>query len=416
MPRIPLFNANEPLPFTGIGSATEPGEEEPVCSVIDLLLLGGIGDGKTQLLVHLARTLDARIPELRGKEADEARDLLRVVLDVSRPTPEPTAPGRLRHHVLRVSARALVAMLSPIERLLLARRIGALGRNLAAAICAAGVLLTLTVVLRGAVDLVGAGLALLALVGWLLAALWAAQVSLGHAGEVELVLWDLAGQHVLGGGAADVHAAARTLIRRRRARQRGRRYAFAPVLLCNPLALGTEVGESTYAGLRELLPLFSALGGERTPSLLVRTRWQLARELCPSGADCRELVTARVGEQWGRVRRGVVRWYCFDDDEPGARGRIFQLHYDAGELLRTRRLRDEEGTALEVEYKMSPSVFDRGARSEFAAFLATLAFAEPQPIEPYPLELLPTTPAPEGWELQEEATPRAVEALRRQQH
>jgi hypothetical protein len=411
--RTALYESGQPLPFAGLGSATEPAEEEQVFAVIDLLLLGASGDGKTQLLVNIARTLDARLPDLRGEEAEQAHELLRVVLDASQPTPVPTAPGTLRHQVLRLSSAALLSLLGPFDRYVLLWRAGRLARGLAAALISAGVALGAYAFFRRGVDIAtAAGAAALAAAF----ALWAARAArarLQGAGEIELVLWDAAGRHSVGSDAASLHAAARSLIQeRRRAGAHLRHHAFAPVLLCNPIALGVEAEGSPYAGLGRLLPLFAALGGEKGRAMVARSRWQLARELCRPGADREELVTVRVGEQRGRVRRSVVHWHCFEGEEEPGGTELYHLHYDAGTLLRARRLQDGEGAALEVEYQVGPNKLDRRAQRELARFLAALAFsaeavAEP-PAEKEPIHLYPRSPR---WQPHGDHARRTLHAL-----
>jgi hypothetical protein len=84
---------------------------------------------------------------------------------------------------------------------------------------------------------------------------------LSRFGDIEIVFWDVAGEQVYSAAAADYYTLMGRLVdaRRRRADELGRAYAFAPILICNPLALGTDDEGSPYERLRELLPLFAAL-------------------------------------------------------------------------------------------------------------------------------------------------------------
>ena len=58
-------------------------------------------------------------------------------------------------------------------------------------------------------------------------------------GEIEIVFWDVAGEHVYSESAADYYTFLSALVRERHARKSpSRSYAFAPILMCNPLSLG----------------------------------------------------------------------------------------------------------------------------------------------------------------------------------
>ena len=74
----------------------------------------------------------------------------------------------------------------------------------------------------------------------------AARRRLAKSGEIEVVFWDVAGEHVYSAAAADYYAllAALVDVRQRRADELGRGYALAPVLICNPIALGTTASVS----------------------------------------------------------------------------------------------------------------------------------------------------------------------------
>ena len=74
---------------------------------------------------------------------------------------------------------------------------------------------------------------------------------------MEVAFWDVAGEQVYSSSAADYYHLLAHLVeaRRRRAEQLGRAYAFAPILICNPISLGTADEGSPYERMRQLLPL-----------------------------------------------------------------------------------------------------------------------------------------------------------------
>ncbi|MGE5182027.1 MAG: hypothetical protein ACM31C_08190, partial [Acidobacteriota bacterium] len=233
--RVPLF-ASEPVPeLRGLASLTDPADD--VTAVIDLPVLGARGDGKTQFLVHAIRALQARSPALAGAEGELNRSVMRLVLDPRAPRPDATPPGVVPHFTFRVRASTLFEQLGWRGSFALARRLARIGGlvALASLLAVAGVATAVVNRVPAGVILVACGAIVAAVAGL------AARRRIARAGDLEVVFWDVAGEHVYSETAADYHALLAQLVdaRRRRAEAAGRAYAFAPVLICNPLALGT---------------------------------------------------------------------------------------------------------------------------------------------------------------------------------
>lgn len=214
-----------------------------------------------------------------------------------------------------------------------------------------------------------------------------------QSGEIEVVFWDVAGEHVYSSSCADYHAFLDALVRERRRRAAGRRYAFAPVLLCNPLGLGTEREGSAYHRLRQIVPLFAALDAPARVLVAVN-RWSLVDALCEPDADRDEVVSVlerRRGETVAAtappVRRDVVRAWCRDAED----GRdddvlVSHLRYDAGTRCQVRALDEvDDDTAATtpptraVEYRWddAPGAFTGAARRAFLGWLGELAYRAP---------------------------------------
>ncbi len=153
----------------------------------------------------------------------------------------------------------------------------------------------------------------------------------------EVAFWDIAGEQVYSAAAADYYTLLGRLVdaRRRRADACGRAYAFVPVLICNPLALGTDEEGSPYERLRELLPLFASLDRDVARALIAINRWSVVDPICARGAARDEVVSVSVrarGEEPSEPRgvaREQVRAHCLDAEDGRAKGvRMTYLRYD----------------------------------------------------------------------------------------
>jgi hypothetical protein len=376
MARRAVFLAEQVPGIRGLSALTEPDPDEPVAGVVDVAVIGARGDGKTQFIVHAIRTLRAYGPAVGGAEAQHHRDIMRVVLDARAPRPEATPPGVVPHYVFRIRPAALLGGLGAGARLGLLGATTRLGGWAALALGAG-------VAVAGGAAALGAGVDLAALGGAPVAALGATASSRAAArrfargGELEVVFWDVAGEHVYSPSAADYHAFLDALVRERRRRAGARRYAFAPVLLCNPLGLGTEREGSVYHRLRQVVPLFASLDAAARVLVAVN-RWSLVEALCQADRDRDEVV--EVTEQGGAtssLRRDVVRAWCRDAED----GRdddvvITHLRYDAGARCRIEPL-DEDGGRVEYRWEDAPGSFAGAARRSFLGWLAELAYRAP---------------------------------------
>jgi hypothetical protein len=399
--RVPVLGREEVAGLRGLASLTEPGPAlaSEVAAIVDLAVIGARGDGKTQLIVHAIRTLRAAAPELTGAELAFNREVMGLVMNARAPRPAATAPGLVPHYVFRIRAEALFEQLDWSGRAALLGRAAGFARG--AGLAAAGGALV------GAGAMVGAG-GVGALVGGAVAAAGGAvgwmrsRDRLARAGEVEIVLWDVAGEHVYSETAVDYHAFLDALVRARRARAQasGRAYAFAPILVCNPLGLGDHVQGSPYARLRELLPLFVSLD-PAARALIAINRWAVVDAVCADGADRDERVAiaarARDDDAVGGaalpvVVRDVVRQHC-RDAEDGKDGdmTITHVRYDAGAQCSARTTpwtewREAAHTGrwatptaavdqvLEYEFSDGPGAFGGEARQAFLGWLGALAF------------------------------------------
>ncbi|MCB9559628.1 MAG: hypothetical protein H6708_04410 [Kofleriaceae bacterium] len=401
-----------PLGVRGLASLTEPDLDEPVAAILDVPVIGARGDGKTQFIVHAIRTLRAYGPALTGAEAQHHREIMRVVLDARAPRPDATTPGVVPHYVFRIRPAALLAGLGAAARLRLltaATRLTAHGALAAAAGAMAGAGL---IALGVAADLAAVGAAVAAGGGGALATRRARdRVAAGD--EIEVVFWDVAGEHVYSSSAADYHEFLDTLVRERRRRAEHRHHAFAPVLLCNPLGLGVHREGSAYHRLRQILPLFAALddgGGVGPCAMVAVNRWSVVEALCQADAERDEVVAVveRPRREPGApgapdvaaaVRRDVVRAWCRDaEDGRYDDVRVTHLRYDAATRCELRslgaldgdhggdddaggpawRLRDATvppTTAMEYRWDDAPGAFTGEARRVFLGWLASLAYA-----------------------------------------
>jgi hypothetical protein len=389
--RVALF-ASEPVPeLRGLAALTDP--DDDVAAVIDLALMGARGDGKTQFLVHAIRALHARAPALTGGEAEHNRAVMRLVLDPRAPRPDATPPGVVPHFTFRARATVLFDQLGWRAALALARRLARVGGMLAfavllgvgAAACAVTHQGPVTAIIGGAAGLVAAVAALVA------------RARIARAGEIEIAFWDVAGEHVYGDGAADYHALLGRLVdaRQRRAEALGRAYAFAPVLICNPLALGTFDEGSPYARMRAVLPMFAALDRDAARALIAVNRWAVVDPICARGALRDEVVTvtarARGDEATPayRVARERVRACCLDAED-GRDGQVAIQHVRYDTAIASRVEPGGEDATLVYEYDDGPGAFGKVARKDFLAWLVRL----PQWTMPRPAAVVEPDGAP----------------------
>jgi hypothetical protein len=416
-PRAVLFE-REPVPgLSGLAGLTAP--RDGTSHVVDVVVLGAKGDGKTQLITHAIRTLDARAPAgLSPEEQLQNEKILQLVLNAKRPMPEANPDKKVRHYVCRVRPEVVYGGVGPLARLALLVRARLAGSFLLVGLLSVPVVLAALRLARGAFDvpaLAGAALAGLLGVVWALAE---ARRALARAGEVEVVFWDVAGEDVYSDrGAGGYHAFLSALVARRRAERAA--YGLGPVLICNPMALGKSRDDSPYARLRMILPSFAALQGQ-PDVLVVVNRSRLASALCARGADGEELVAVLPvardasipGGEAGDgprdalpvVRRKVALAHCYDG-EPEAAGatRFHTIRYDAGLDAETiesdwgghERLAPEArarwgepaatpGKLVEYRYAEGPGALSGDAAAGFFGWLARVT---------WPWRRLPAAPA-----------------------
>lgn len=364
-PRARLF-ATEPVgELRGLASVSDP---EDVAAVIDVPVIGARGDGKTQFIVHAIRALHAHAPALDGAEQALNRDVMRLVLDPRAPRPDATPPGVVPHFTFRVRTAGLFDRLGWRGALALALRATRIGGWLAVAalLVGGGLALIASGEPRGAIVACATGAIVAA------AAALAARRRLAAHGEVEVVFWDVAGEQVYSDAAADYYDLLGRLVeaRRRRADALGRGYAFAPALICNPLALGDQHEGSPYERLRALLPLFAALDREAPRALVAINRWSVVDPICERGAPRDEVVTITArgradAEGTARqVAREQVRAHCLDaEDGRDGQVRVSYLRYDTA--IRARVEVDRDAAALAYEFDDGPGAFGGSARRRF---------------------------------------------------
>jgi hypothetical protein len=193
------------------------------------------------------------------------------------------------------------------------------------------------------------------------------------------VFWDVAGEQVYSAGAADYYTLMSRLVdaRRRRCEHLGRAYAYAPVLICNPLALGTDQEGSPYERLRELVPLFAALDRDTPRALVAINRWSVVDPICARGAPRDEVlsITSRGrGDTTGapsEVAREQVRAHCLDAED-GRDGdvQVTYLRYDTA--IRASVDLDAEAGTLSYEFDDGPGAFGGRARHRFLDWVVGL--------------------------------------------
>ncbi|MBX3156820.1 MAG: hypothetical protein KF773_12530 [Deltaproteobacteria bacterium] len=396
--RTPLF-AEDPIgELCGLATLTDPDDE--VAAVVDLAIIGARGDGKTQFIVHAIRALHAHAPAVEGAEQHLNRDIMRLVLDPRATRPEATPPGVMPHFTFRMRAAGLFDRIGWLGALRLAVKAARVGMWLFLALLACGI--GIAIGMRGNVPLgVVAGAS-----GTILAAIAAiiAKRRMLRFGDVEVVFWDIAGEQVYSAAAADYYAVLGRLVdaRRQRAEALGRAYAFAPVLICNPIALGTDDEGSPYERLRQLLPLFAALDRDAARTLVAINRWSIVDPICARGAPRDEIVTVTAhgrGEpppDPREVSREQVRAHCLDAED-GRDGdvQVSYLRYDTA--IRASVEADPDTATLAYEYDEGPGAFSGHARRRFLDWIVGLvrwphALRGPAPA---PVAEVPSVAAPQ---------------------
>ncbi|MCG8424987.1 MAG: hypothetical protein MJE77_44465 [Proteobacteria bacterium] len=291
MTRQKTFDSEEIEGMRGLTSLTEPGEEDRVGAVVDVAVIGARGDGKTQFIVHAIRTLRAYAPPLEGVEHQYNRDVLQVVMSAREPRPEATPPGVVPHYVFRIRPDSLLSQVGLPGRLTLYARVAGLWFYGLLSLLNASLVGVLLSWLRGGPDAASIGSAVgLFAVGVLVGAFLSRRQFMRR-GDIEIVFWDVAGEHVYSASAADYYSFLSALVRQRRERaSEARSYAFAPVLLCNPLSLGTRIEGSPYARLRQLMPLFASLNEPLPRAMVAINRWTVVKEVCTPDANRDDVV------------------------------------------------------------------------------------------------------------------------------
>ena len=372
LPRTSVF-ADEPVgELRGLATLTDP---DDVTAVIDLAVIGARGDGKTQFIVHAIRAMHAHAPALDGAEQRLNRDVLKLVLDPRATRPDATPPGVVPHFTFRMRSAGLFDRLSWLGAVRLACRATGIATALAigVALVAAG---AVTGVRLGA----GPGV-IVAASGALIVGL-AALVSrrrLARTADVEVAFWDVAGEQVYSAAAADYYNLLAHLVesRRRRAEELGRAYAFAPVLICNPIALGTADEGSPYERMRQLLPLFAALDQNAARAMVAINRWAVVDPICARGALRDEVVSVSSsgrGEAPSPARavaREQVRANCLDaEDGRDQNVRVTYLRYDTA--IKTQVDVDSDAATLTYSYDDGPGAFSGGAATRFLDWVVSL--------------------------------------------
>ncbi|MEO8554734.1 MAG: hypothetical protein ABI678_32375, partial [Kofleriaceae bacterium] len=301
--------------------------------------------------------------------------MMRLVLDPRAQRPDATPPGVVPHFTFRVRAAALFERLGWRSSLRLATRVARV-RGLAVV---AGLLgaIGIAMAMRGPVApavIVGASGAVLAAVAAMIA-----RRRIESAGEIEIVFWDVAGEQIYSPNAADYHALLDRLVRarRRRAEDLGRPYSFAPVLICNPIALGTFAEGSPYVRLRALLPMFASIDQHAARALIAINRYSVVDRICARGAlrdEVIDVTTRPRGEPAlaaQRVSRELVREHCLDaEDGRDGQIEIHHLRYDTA--IRSTVHADPDAATLAYEYDDGPGTFSGDAHRHFLAWVGGL--------------------------------------------
>ena len=382
MSRRRLFDHLETAQIPALLHITEPCLDERTAAVVDLPLLGPAGCGKTQFAAAVARTLRAWAPELDAEERRDNDHLLAAAVNPSAPWPDPTAPGAPRHYTFRVATGALVAELGFLSRARLLLRAAGFGREVAlAAVVGAAVTAALGWLLASASPLVLAAGLCVALAGCAIG--WSvARDRLTSAGDLEVVVWDVAGQDIEGAGAADHRALLTRLVRARRRSTGSLGYALAPVLVCNPLTISTKAGASMHARMLALLPLYAELGKPHLRALVAINRYAAVRAACAPDSDrAADVVVIATDTRDDdataasiTVSRELLRRYCVDAENHRRRGvRTTYLRYDAAHAV-TDVVDTEVGATVNYGYENSTNCFDDHERAVLLDWLVAVAF------------------------------------------
>jgi hypothetical protein len=202
---------------------------------------------------------------------------------------------------------------------------------------------------------------------------------IARTGDVEVAFWDVAGEQVYSAAAADYYHLLAHLVeaRRRRAEAQGRAYAFAPILICNPIALGTADEGSPYERMRQLLPLFAALDPGASQALIAINRWAVVDPICARGA-LRDEVVAVLPRGRGEapspacsVAREQVRANCLDaEDGRDQDVRLTYLRYDTA--IKAQIEVDREAATIAYSYDDGPGAFSGAAATRFLDWAVSL--------------------------------------------
>jgi hypothetical protein len=372
LPRTSVF-ADEPVgELRGLATLTDP---DDVTAVIDLAVIGARGDGKTQFIVHAIRAMHAHAPALDGAEQLLNRDVLKLVLDPRATRPDATPPGVVPHFTFRMRTAGLFDRLSWLGAVRLAWKATGIASALAigVALVVAGVIACVKL---------GAGPGVIVAASGALIVSLAALVSrrrLARTGDVEVAFWDVAGEQVYSAAAADYYNLLAHLIesRRRRAQELGRAYAFAPVLICNPIALGTGDEGSPYERMLQLLPLFAALDQNSARAMIAINRWAVVDPICARGALRDEVVAVSSngrGEAPSPARavaREQVRANCLDaEDGRDQNVRLTYLRYDTA--IKTQVDVDSDAATITYAYDDGPGAFSGAAATRFLDWVISL--------------------------------------------
>jgi hypothetical protein len=365
LPRTQLF-ADEPVgELRGLATLTDP---DDATAVIDLAVIGARGDGKTQFIVHAIRAMHAHAPALDGAEQVLNRDVLKLVLDPRATRPDATPPGVVPHFTFRMRSAGLFDRLSWLGAIRLAWR--ATGVATALVLGAALVVLGLAIGVK-----IGAGPGVIVSASGVLIGGLAALVArrrIARTGDVEVAFWDVAGEQVYSSAAADYYNLLAHLVetRRRRAQELGRAYAFAPILICNPIALGTADEGSPYERMRQLLPLFAALDPAAARAMVAINRWAVVDPICARGALRDEVVSVASSGRGEApsppraVAREQVRANCLDaEDGRDQDVRLAYLRYDTA--IKTQVDVDPDAGTINYAYDDGPGAFSGAAATRF---------------------------------------------------
>jgi hypothetical protein len=207
----------------------------------------------------------------------------------------------------------------------------------------------------------------------------AARRRIARTGDVEVAFWDVAGEQVYSAAAADYYSLLAHLVeaRRRRAEALGRAYAFAPILICNPISLGTNDEGSPYERMRQLLPLFATLDPEAARALIAINRWAVVDPICARGALRDEVVSVASSGRGEApapsraVAREQVRANCLDaEDGRDQDVRLTYLRYDTA--IKTQVDVDRDAATITYAYDDGPGAFSGGAATRFLDWVVGL--------------------------------------------